>query len=81
MPDVGLHFADLFLKSCDLGHQLFPHLHDDDHIDHDEKDDDDDDHDDDHEYNEDGHPSHRLLLHLLNLIQVGFSRQLQYIPH
>ena len=82
MPDVGLHFADLFLKSCDLGHQLFPHLdyHDqNDQDDHDDKDEEDD--HDDHDSKEDGHPSHRLLLHLLNLIQVGFRRQLKYILH
>ena len=27
MPDIGLHFADLLLKFCNLGHQLLPHLH------------------------------------------------------
>ena len=109
MPDVCFHFADLLLKTCDLGHQLLPHLDDDDDndVDDDEdnndNDDDEDnnDNDDDEDnndngddednsdkdddeinsdednYDEDAHPSHRLLLHLLNLIQVGFSWQLQ----
>ena len=94
MPDVGFHFADLLLETCDLGHQLLPHLDDDDDNDYNDVDDDEDNNDkdddednndkdddednsDEDNYDEDAHPSHRLLLHLLNLIQVGFRRQLQ----
>ena len=89
MPDVSFHLAHLFLEPCDLSHQLLAHLivdasleinHADAKADADNDIDADTDAYDADDNDGDADPSHRLLLHLLNLIQVGFTRHL-HIAH